>query len=66
MIDLKVEDGNCQLKAVESSTKLSCEAAMAVHALTAIFAKSTNLSFEAAALTMMQVNLRFHNEMNDN
>lgn len=65
MIDLKVEDGNCQLKADGSSIKLGCEIAMAVHALTAAFAKTTNMSFESAALTIMQANTLINKKMSD-
>lgn len=65
MIDLKVDGATCRLNAGGSRIELTTEIAIAVHSLTEAFAKSTNMSFESAALTIMQVNTVAHKKMND-
>ena len=56
MIDLKVDNTKCELKASGSSGKLGIEILIASHALTETFAESLGTSFESAALLIMQSN----------
>lgn len=56
MIDLKVDNTKCELKASGSSGKLGIEVLIASHALTEAFAESLGMSFESAALLIMQSN----------
>lgn len=65
MINLKVNEGKCSLDAVGSDSELSFEIMMATHALTKTLANSMNMSFEAAALFIMQGNSYINNGLND-
>ena len=56
MIDLKVNNTKCELEASGSSGKLGIEILIASHALTEAFAESLGMSFETAALLIMQSN----------
>lgn len=65
MIDLKIEDGKCNLDAKGSSSKLSFEIMMATHALTKTLANVMDMSFEAAALFIMQGNSFINKGLDD-
>lgn len=56
MINLKVDKNKCALEASGSSGKLGIEILIASHALTEAFAESLGMSFESAALLIMQSN----------
>lgn len=66
MIDLKIEDDKCSLEADGSTAKLSFEIMMATHALTKTFATVSGMSFEAAALFIMQGSSFINKGLNDN
>ena len=65
MIDLKIEDGKCSLKAGGSSSKLSFEIMMASYALAKTLADTMDMSFEAAALFIMQGNSFINKGLDD-
>lgn len=65
MIDLKVDESKCSLEADGSSSKLSFEIMMASHALTKTLANVMGMSFEAAALFIMQGNSFINKGLND-
>ena len=65
MIELKVDDGKCNLTADGSSSKLSYEIMMAAHSLTTTLAEVTGMSFEAAAIFVMQGNTYVHKQIED-
>lgn len=66
MIDLKFDDGKCSLEMEGSSTKVSFEIMMATHSLTKMFAGLHGMSFETAALLIMQGNSFINKGLNDN
>lgn len=56
MIELKVNDAKCELEASGHAAEVAIEILTATHALIEVYASATNMSFEAAALTIMQAN----------
>lgn len=56
MIELKVDNKKCETKAAGRASDIAIEVMTATHALIEIFATTSNMSFEAAALTIMQAN----------
>lgn len=56
MIELKVNDAKCELKASGRAAEVAIEIMTATHALIEAFADATHMSFEAAALVIMQSN----------
>lgn len=56
MIKLKVNDAKCELEVSGRAVEVSIEIMTATHALIEAFANATHMSFEAAALVIMQSN----------
>lgn len=56
MIELKVNDAKCELEASGHAAEVAIEILTATHALIEVYASATNMSFEAAALTIIQAN----------
>ena len=56
MINLKVDNTKCALEASGDRSKLGVEILIATHALTEALAESLGMSFESAALLIMQSN----------
>lgn len=56
MIKLKVNDAKCELEVSGRAVEVSIEIMAATHALIEAFANAAHMSFEAAALVIMQSN----------
>lgn len=56
MIKLKVNDAKCELEVSGRAVEVSIEIMTATYALIEAFANATHMSFEAAALVIMQSN----------
>ncbi len=56
MIKLKVNDAKCELEVSGRAVEVSIEIMTATHALIEAFANAAHMSFEAAALVIMQSN----------
>lgn len=56
MIKLKVNDAKCELEVSGRAVEVSIEIMTATQALIEAFANATHMSFEAAALVIMQSN----------
>lgn len=54
MIEMKINNGRCELKVVGSHTDYITEAAVGYMKLTEAVAKDSNISFESAALLLCQ------------
>lgn len=62
MIDLKVENSKCSCEASGKGSELGVEVMIAAHSLTEVFAQTSGMSFEAAALMIMQSNTFVHKQ----
>lgn len=66
MIKLKVNDAKCELEVSGRAVEVSIEIMTATHALIEAFANATHMSFEAAALVIMQSNNAVYRKSKEN